>query len=155
MAATSSANRLPVAESLAFVLRVGLGIVFLFACVGKIRQPYDFLAQVYDYELLGRNAGLLVALGLPWVELTVGVCLLAGVLIRGALLASLACCLVFVSVQASALFRGLSIGCACFSTLDGGMVSYSTLGRSGVLFVCAVIAYGMSMHRRARPFSSV
>ena len=36
-----------------FVVRLGLGCLFLWSGLPKIRQPYDFLASVYNYELVG------------------------------------------------------------------------------------------------------
>ena len=49
----------------AMVVRLGLGCMFLYGSLHKIRQPYDFLSSVYYYELVGPRLGLLVAMVLP------------------------------------------------------------------------------------------
>ena len=128
----------------AFVLVVllGLGFLFIASSVPKIRQPYVFLGAVYGYELVGPKLGVLVALALPWVELLAGVCLVGGVFVGGALLASTGMGVLFTFVLASALWRHLDISCGCFSTSLAGKISYATLIRAIVITLCSAAAYG-------------
>jgi len=53
------------AASFALVVRIGLGCMFLYSSLPKIRQPYDFLASVYKYELVSPKLGLLIAMVPP------------------------------------------------------------------------------------------
>ena len=117
------------------VVRLGLGFMFIMSSLPKIRQPYAFLGSVYGYEIVGPKLGVLVAMVLPWVELFAGVCLVGGVFVGGALLASMAMGAMFTFVLASALWRHLDISCGCFSSSAAGKISYATLIRSIVIMV--------------------
>jgi putative oxidoreductase len=123
------------------VVRLGLGFLFIMSSMPKIRQPYVFLGSVYAYELVGPQLGVLVAMVLPWLELLVGVCLVGGVFVGGALLASTGMGVLFTFVLASALWRHLDISCGCFSTSLAGKISYVTLIRAIVITLCSAIAY--------------
>jgi putative oxidoreductase len=122
----------------AFVLivRLSLGCLFLWSSVPKIRQPYDFLSSVYNYELAGPKLGMLVAITLPWVELLVG-----GIFVGGALLVSIAMAAMFTFALAFALYHGLEISCGCFGASEAGPIDYSTLIRACVILLLSTLAY--------------
>ena len=123
------------------VMRLGVGCLFLCSSLPKIRQPYDFLSSVYNYELVGPKLGVLVAMTLPWAELLVGICLVGGIFVSGALLVSMGMAAMFTFVLASALYRGLDISCGCFSASGGGIISYSTLIRACAILLASITAY--------------
>ncbi len=123
------------------VVRLGLGFIFIVSSVPKIRQPFAFLGSVYGYELVGPQMGVLVAMVLPWVELFTGVCLVGGVFVGGALLASMGMGAMFTFVLASALWRHLDISCGCFSSSAAGKISYVTLIRAIVILLVSMAAY--------------
>jgi len=123
------------------VVRLGLGCLFLWSSLPKIRQPYDFLSGVYNYELVGPKLGMLTAIALPWLELLVGLCLVGGIFVSGALLASVGMAVMFTFALASALYRGLEISCGCFSASDTGIISYSTLIRACLILLFSTVAY--------------
>ncbi|MHC4397324.1 MAG: MauE/DoxX family redox-associated membrane protein [Planctomycetota bacterium] len=132
-------------SALLYVLRVGIGCMFIWSSLPKIRQPYDFLSSVYSYELIGPRLGMFVAMTLPWLEVLVGICLVGGVFISGALLASAGMAAMFTFVLASALYRGLEITCGCFGSSATEIIGVSTLIRaiaillfSGLGFLCVV-----------------
>ena len=124
-----------------FVVRLGLGCLFLWSSLPKIRQPYDFLSSVYNYELVGPKLGILVAMTLPWAELLVGICLIGGIFVSGALLVSIGMAAMFTFVLASALYRGLDISCGCFSASGAGVIGYSTLIRACAILLFSIAAY--------------
>jgi len=72
------------------LMQICIGGVFLWMGVSKLQQPYEFLASVYNYELVGPSLGLLVAMILPWMELVVGASLVVGACAAGATLLSIA-----------------------------------------------------------------
>ncbi len=123
------------------VVRLGIGCLFLWSGLPKIRQPYDFLSSVYNYELVGPNLGVLVAVILPWAELLVGVCLVGGIFVGGALLVSIAMAAMFAFALGSAVYRGLDISCGCFSTSNRESISYATLIRACVILLLSILAY--------------
>jgi len=122
------------------IVRLALGCMFLYSSLPKIRQPYDFLSDVYSYELVGPQLGMLTAMVLPWLELLAGICLVGGIFVGGALLASIAMAAMFAFVLASALYRGLEISCGCFGA-GAEMISYSTVIRACVILIFSIAAY--------------
>lgn len=117
----------------------------------KIRQPYDFLSSVYNYELVGPKLGVLIAMTLPWLELLVGLCLLGGIFVSGALLTSIGMAAMFTFVLASALYRGLEISCGCFGVSDAEIISYSTLIHACLILLFSFAAYTCVVILRPSP----
>jgi uncharacterized membrane protein YphA (DoxX/SURF4 family) len=136
-----------VASIVIAVTRLGLGCVFLWSSLPKIRQPYDFLSGVYEYELVGPTVGIAVAMVVPWMELVLGIALVGGVFAGGALLGSAILLGVFVACHASVLYRGLAIGCACFGGTGQSPIDYGTLVRTGLLALTSGVAYLLWVRR--------
>lgn len=131
-------------EGFVVVVRLTLGIMFIASSLPKIRLPYAFLSDVYGYELVGPKLGVMVAMLLPWLELLVGICLVGGIFVSGALLASTAMGAMFTFVLASALVRHLDISCGCFSSA-AGKISYLTLIRAVAITLFSVAAYAATI----------
>jgi hypothetical protein len=127
-------------SALLYVLRIGIGCMFIWGSLPKIRQPYDFLSSVYGYELVGPRLGMFIAMTLPWLELFVGICLIGGIFVGGALLTSAGMAAMFTFVLSSALYRGLSISCGCFGS-GGDLIGYSTVIRACVILLLSLAAY--------------
>jgi hypothetical protein len=56
---------------------------------------------------------------LPWLELLLGLCLLAGIWLPGAVLAVNGLLVVFLAAFIFNMARGLDVNCGCFSTGSG------------------------------------
>ena len=130
-----------------------MGCLFIYAAIPKIRQSYDFLADVYNYEMVGPTMGMVVAMVLPWVELCTGICLIGGVLVGGALLLCTCLCLLFVLAISWALVHKLHISCGCFGS-SAETISSLTLIRAFVLGLvsaglCALNVFARSWRRDA------
>lgn len=137
--------------------RIVLGFAFILSAIPKLLMPYAFLSNVFGFELLGPNAGLLLAIVLPWLEIVLAVLLLADVFAVEAILVSAALAALFTFAQASAIHRGLEISCGCFSQVDPGQVSYVTLGKACLLGLVAALGVCFSFLGTAwgkRPQSS-
>jgi uncharacterized membrane protein YphA (DoxX/SURF4 family) len=102
-------------EVVALILRVMLGCWFAYSGGLKIfGTGLDrFLADVANYRMVGPPLDAWVAYGVPWLELIAGVCLMLGILRRGALIAVFGLVLVFSVAVGSAWVRGLDISCGC------------------------------------------
>lgn len=95
-----------------------------------------------NLELAGPQLGILVAMLLPWIELFVGICLLGGFNVGGALLISAGMSVLFVYVLYSAIGRGLAISCGCLGDLTAqDTVDYTTVLRAGIMFIVSVVCY--------------
>ena len=81
-------------------LRLFLGLLLLYSGMAKIRQPFEFLTAVYAYDLVGPTIGLLLAAGLPWLEIVVGGCLVSGWLPQGAFFVAVTLTLDFTGATA-------------------------------------------------------
>ncbi len=128
------------ARGLVLLVRVSMGCLFLYSALPKIRRPYDFLSDVYNYEIVGPKLGLLVAMTLPWLELLAGICLLGGIFVGGALLLSAGMAAMFTFVIGWALYQGLSISCGCFGS-GAGTITYLTLIRAIGILLASLLAY--------------
>jgi len=95
-------------------LRVTLGLVFIYAGLLKTRDPIAFAGSVAAYKLLPYFLNYLVAVTIPWVELTCGIFLLIGYRVRAAAGITAAMNILFIILLASTIMRGLDIDCGCF-----------------------------------------
>lgn len=96
------------------LLRLIIGGIFIYAGVLKERTPQEFADNIAAYQLLPAALINLVALGLPFFEIMIGLMLIIGFRLRLAACSTLLLILVFAIALASALARGLNIDCGCF-----------------------------------------
>ena len=105
------------------VARLVVGGVWLAAGLLKIPDPTENVRAVRAYQLLPEAVVPLVGHALPILEILVGVCLLAGVLVRANAVLSVVLLVAFVLGISSAWTRGLSIECGCFGGGGGPAVN--------------------------------
>src|SRR5687767_5702848 len=91
------------------VARLGLAAVFLVSGVLKGIDPDATYVAVRAYDVLPKAGVAVVAAALPWLEIVLGLLLLAGIATRAVAVASAGLLLVFVAGVTQAWFRGLSI----------------------------------------------
>ncbi len=96
--------------------RLILGGVFIYASLDKLLHPAAFAAAVFNYQLLPSQLINLTALILPWLELILGVLLLSGIWLTGAVLGVNLLMVIFLGALVVNTARGLNISCGCFST---------------------------------------
>ena len=102
------------------VARLGLAAVFLVSGVLKAIDPDATYVAVRAYDLLPKLGVALVAGVLPWLEIVIGLLLLAGIATRAVAIVSAVLLLGFMAGVTQAWARGLSIDCGCFG--GGGAV---------------------------------
>ena len=107
-------------KNTAVAARLILAGVFIYASYDKILRPAPFAEAVYNYQILPENLIHIAALVLPWLELLLGLLLLAGVWMPGAVIGVNLLMVTFLSAIAFNLYRGLDIACGCFSTESTG-----------------------------------
>jgi uncharacterized membrane protein YphA (DoxX/SURF4 family) len=136
-------------EYLAISLRVGLGLWF--AAIGgdklfRVGAP-AFSRQVAEFGIFQDPWNLMVAYGVPWLELLSGLCLMAGFLHRGAVRVLIVLTLLFLFANGQALVRQLDPDCGCFGT-------WFELGLKAKLILLvvqlALLAYLMTVERVGR-----
>ena len=120
------------------VLRVLLGLVFLYAAYTKLRQPWLVFAMSIDaYGLLPEWGVLATARALPWMELAIGVLLLIGVGLRYVSLTATLILTVFFGIMLLSFGKGMGIDCGCFGM--GEALTAKSLARDGTLLASAVV----------------
>ncbi len=108
---------LNVKHAITLGLRWLLGVVLIWAALGKLANAQDFLANVYDYRIPLPGSFLRhVAVTLPWIELLCGLALLTGFWQESALGLVFMMMLIFLAATGQAWIRGLDIDCGCFGT---------------------------------------
>ena len=121
------------------ISRLVLGGIFTYASFDKILHPFEFAEVVYNYQLLPDVLVNLVSLFLPWLELLVGLSLILGVWLPGAVLICNLLLMVFFSTLVFNIARGLDIDCGCFTvsvgTSSGGHMLWYLFRDGFFLFV--------------------
>lgn len=131
---------------LVLILRVALAAVFIFAAWSKLRQPWLLFAMAIDaYGVLPEWAVMMLARGLPWFELVLGLLLLTGFWLRHTAIIASALLAVFFAGMLRSYTKGLQIDCACFGF--GEAISLKTLLRDGLLVVSSVALTALAFRR--------
>jgi hypothetical protein len=78
---------------------------------------------------------------LPWLEVLVGICLVGGVFVSGALLVSAGMAAMFTFVLDSVIYHGLSITCGCFGAGSTDIIGISTLIRAALIGMFSILGY--------------
>jgi uncharacterized membrane protein YphA (DoxX/SURF4 family) len=99
----------------ALLARLLVGGIFLVAAIPKLGNTAAFADGIRAYHLLPPSLVVPVAIALPWLELLVGVYLLAGYMSRWAGLAAAGMLTIFVVALTEALVTGNTAhSCGCF-----------------------------------------
>ena len=132
--------------------------IFIYASIDKIVHPAAFARDVYNYQILPDALINMTALALPWLELFLGLCLMAGIWLPGAVLVVNALLVVFLAALLFNLARGLDVNCGCFSTgSDGPAMStgWYLMRDVGFLALGAFLFYVVFSKRRLKPQTAI
>ena len=124
---------------LLLIIRLVLGFVFIYAAVTKISDPNGFSQAIYNYKLLPHFLVNILAIILPWVELSAGLLLIFGVSVKenSAIISGLL--IIFILAVLISFFRGLDIECGCFGTVDGSKVGLQKILENVGLLILGII----------------
>ena len=118
-------------------------------CSSDLAHPEEFAKQIGYYKALPFGLENLLAIILPWAELIMGICLIAGLLVDGAALVSIIMMLVFILAISQAMLRGIDITCGCFKvSADSEKLGLDTIIRDIVFLVMSFIV----LNRQERKF---
>lgn len=104
-----------------------LGAIFIYASYDKILHPITFADIVYNYQLLPDVLINITAIVLPWLELVIGCCLIAGLWMPGTVAWSNILLVSYTSALTYNFWRGLDINCGCFSTTQGSPIGVESV----------------------------
>ena len=142
---------------LLFIGRVTIGATFVYAAYQKLKPQIPGFAwsvgslrvslamfgiSIDNYRILPPWTVTLVADVLPFIELVLGLWLIAGLALRFSSLFSVAATFVFLAVQLSAYLRNMKIPCGC-DLIPGEVIGPLSLTIDLVLFLaCLFLTIG-------------
>ncbi len=134
---------------LVWILRLALGAIFIYAAWTKLRDPWAlFAVNIDSYQLLPQWAVELTARTLPWLDLAIGILLVAGRWMPVSSTAASVLLLVFVGGMVRAQIQGLEINCGCFG--PGEAISWKTFLRDGAMLAGSLLLTALSFLGRSR-----
>ena len=131
-------------------LRWLLGGLFVLASAHKIMDPAAFAKIIYGYDLFPAAAINLIAIILPYIELTAGLALIIGVYPRAAAVILSGLLLGFILAISINAFRGHVFDCGCFASGENALWRSTPawlLGRNGILLL---MGWSISVFRGQR-----
>jgi uncharacterized membrane protein YphA (DoxX/SURF4 family) len=139
-----------------FLIRLAVAAVFLYAGVLKIwdfrhgqSATPDFTIAIQHFKLLPTpDLAVLLAVYLPWLEVTAAITLFVQRLAYGAATAVAGMTTVFLIALSSAWARGLDISCGCFGK-DEVATNYPTLLTRDALLLAATLVLVVAEARRS------
>jgi len=119
-------------------LRIMIGILFIVSGGEKLIGPYqNFLYVVSTYEIFPSILEEVIARGVPWVELILGLFLLLGLWTLNACKGALILFTGFIIIVTQAIIRDLPITeCGCFGELLSFPLNVVLLFDSCMFFIC-------------------
>lgn len=106
------------------VIRLVVGVVWLWAGWSKLHDPRAFVQTVRAYDATPEWLAKAMGYGMPVLEVCLGLLLIVGVAVRIAAIVSAVLFLVFLIGLVQAAVRDIQLDCGCFS--GGGVTTGST-----------------------------
>lgn len=132
------------------LLRLVLGVVWIWAAASKLSSPRTFVQAVRAYDATPEWLSKGIGYGLPVLEMALGVLLVLGVVVRAAAAVSGVLFLVFLIGLIQAAARGISLECGCFGgggTTEGTTTYGWDILRDLLLLACAAFLVVWSFTR--------
>jgi uncharacterized membrane protein YphA (DoxX/SURF4 family) len=139
-------------RGVALALRLVLGAIFVYAAWLKLHDSWRIFAMDIDaYKILPSMFWVtVVARGLPWFELALGIWLMTGFWLRGSSTLVALLLVGFFALMIRAQILGQQINCGCFGT--GEKISWITMVRDGSLLAASLALAAWSfLSRRTVP----
>ena len=131
-----------------WIARLGLGALFIYAGYAKLRNPFVFEMAVDGYQLLPPAGVIVVARGLPWLEVVLGLVLWTGWKLPYSAAFTTLLLGAFLVMMGITYARGIEAACGCFGTSEP--ISPRTLARDSLIFAAAAALAGRAWWQRRR-----
>jgi uncharacterized membrane protein YphA (DoxX/SURF4 family) len=123
------------------LLRLVIGLTFIFASIHKIADPAQFAKIIYGYGLFPHAFINLIAITLPFIELITGGLIVCGKYKNAAAILAFAMMAAFIVIISINMIRGHDFDCGCFSfQTEGSMFGKNfLLVRDIVLLIICIV----------------
>ncbi len=122
---------------LLFLLRILLGLIFIYAGAEKISDSAGFSTSIANYRLLPIFMINFFAITIPWIEIVAGSMLILGISVKENAAIITAMLSVFIIAIGISLIRGLDIECGCFGT--GNQIGIQKIIENSLMFIAGWI----------------
>jgi uncharacterized membrane protein YphA (DoxX/SURF4 family) len=112
------------------VFRLCLAVVFLVAGGSKIPNAWAFVHTVEGYNMLPQAIARPFGLALPWIEVLIGLYLLAGLFLRVTALVTAGVLVLFLIALSVQIARGTTGNCGCVVGITNPIVTWFIGGNS-------------------------
>jgi len=144
-------NKAKIFATIAIIIRLLLGFLFLYSALDKILAPAKFAEVIYNYRLLPVELLNICAIIVPWIEITIGMTLLLGVWVTASSLLLSGLTIIFIGLLLSAIVRGLNIECGCFSLdAEGSLVSWKRIFEDVLILIGGIYLIWHQINKPAR-----
>lgn len=127
---------------LVLVARLVIAGFFIFYGISKITDPASFANEIGNYDMMPEFIIQIMALTLPWIEVTVGLLILFGIKLKENGIIATSLLVVFTLAVAIAFASGLDISCGCSSSGGGQKVGWSKiLENSGLIVLSLLLSF--------------
>ncbi|EFI33715.1 DoxX family protein [Desulfonatronospira thiodismutans ASO3-1] len=130
--------RLLTSKELAFIFRLYIGGLFVYASLYKINYAVEFAETIANYQLVPYWAVNFLAVTMPWLELICGLMLIIGFRAKAVTVIIGGMMVMFTVALVINVIQDTPISCGCFSTSDE-LIGWHTVLRD-------VIWLGMIVH---------
>lgn len=130
--------------------RLGLAIIFLWAGIAKVREPWlQFAISISEFKVVPESWLEPIARILPWFEIAIGIVLIPGILARwfSLITAGMLAWFLFIGIRAKVL--GYTVDCGCFGAGHGSIDAMWFLEHAAMLALGLAVTAGEFW--RARP----
>ncbi len=135
---------------LLIVARLGLAVIFLWAGIAKVREPWlQFAISIDEFKVVPDTWLEPIARILPWFEIALGVALIPGILGRwfSMLATGMLAWFLFIGIRAKVL--GLAVDCGCFGSGHGTIDTMWFVEHVGMLLLGGGVMVGEFLKKRA------
>ncbi len=122
------------------IIRIILGLIFIYASYDKIMNPGQFARDISNYHIVPYGFENTIAIILPWLELIIGLCIVFGIFIDGSVIISAGLLILFDLLIFQAMIRGFNIECGC-GLKEGEMVGWSKIIENIVFLGASYMVY--------------
>lgn len=131
------------------VCRLVIGGIFLLSGIGKVMDLGNSVKAVYNFHIIPWDwAVILIGNCLPFVELVLAVCILAGVFTRffAGVTAIMQMCFFFGKLDVM-LIQGRSIDCGCFGELMNTMASVTVWMDIPLVILALLLSFSVNRYK--------